>query len=449
MLETLRLQTNPLGFPGYEPPERESVTVSIQKPSGSPWVVIEFDFTVMGGSLGIANGEMICRAFEHAVAADLPVLAVTRSGGARMQEGMLALAQMPATLQAREHYRRNCGRPFVSYLRNPTTGGVFASFASRADIILAEPGATIGFAGPRVALAFTGAELPEGSHTAENAHRHGLADALVAPDDLEQALAQVLEAWEHSPWDPRPVDPAPRHSPAYGPLGAHDAWDAVTSARHPARRARMAAICTPPFGDAIRWGPVSIAGRDSVAIQTSGGIPGPGDFRNARRAIAMAEALAIPLVVLVDTPGADPSASSEAAGIAREIAATMTSAVTAETPTLGLITGEGGSGGALALCAGADLLLIAEGAYFSVIAPEGAAAILHREDIEHVARDLRCGPRDLVSLGLADAVIPDADLSDQIASLLESPGDWSGASTQGGRGRWRGPGSLAHPSDAI
>jgi len=193
---------DPLAFPGYAEQiahartttgETESVVVARGALDGAPVIAFAFEFAFLGGSMGVGAGTRIARAFTLAASEHLPVIALIASGGARMQEGMLALAQMPATLVARSALAR-ARQPFIAYLRNPTTGGVYASFGSSADLLLAEPGATIGFAGPRVAEAFTGTALPPGSHTAEAAFDARAIDAIVAPSDLKTVLIEALRA---------------------------------------------------------------------------------------------------------------------------------------------------------------------------------------------------------------------------------------------------------------
>lgn len=436
----LRATRNVLGFPGYEPPSVESASARIERIGAHELVVVEFRFDVLGGSMGLATGETVCRAFELGIQKGLPVLAITRSGGARMQEGMFALAQMAATLQARDAFRAATGLPFIAHLRHPTTGGVFASFASTADLILAEPGATIGFAGPRVAEAFTGRPLPAGSHSAESALEHELVHALATADDLAAQLDAFIGdtiAGGSLPATPPLWSYAPPDQNAAAGHASVDAAAAVQRARNPSRRARVRALTDlPAVTPRVRAG----ARHGSLIVATDGEVLQVEDFRMIRVQLRLAEAAKTPLIVLVDLPGADPSAESEAAGIACEIAKTMRAMLAASVPILAIVTGEGGSGGALALCAGADRLLICEDAYFSVIAPEGAAAILRRDDLDQVARDLRCGPGDLVAFGLADAVIDDASLPE----VLDAP-SFTGQS--GGRDRWRNPGrALTAPA---
>jgi acetyl-CoA carboxylase carboxyl transferase subunit beta len=408
---------DPLNFPGYAEQLRaahektgctEAVLVAEGTIGAADAIVISFEFGFLGGSMGVAVGERICRAFERAAEKGIQVIALTASGGARMQEGMLALAQMPVTLIAREKLAAS-GQRFVCYLRNPTTGGVYASFASSADLLWAEPGATIGFAGPRVAESVTGTPLPEGSHTTESAHRSCLIDEIIPADQLRSRLEPRREAVALTAL-PEPGFPA---EPETGDV---DAWARVQRARAldrptgpdylepitPLRRGgcdETVVACVANFKR--RW-VVAIA-QDRRA---GDGRIKPGGYQRIRRAISYASRFSLPIVTLIDTPGADPSAASEAGGIAKEISETFEALLNAPVPTVAVVVGEGGSGGALALAA-CDRLLILENSVFSVIAPEGAAAILRRDDLETVARDLRLTAQDLRDKGIADRVLPE------------------------------------------
>lgn len=423
---------DPLEFPGYadalvtatkKSGESESVLVAEGTIDGRPAVVTSSVFEFMGGSMGWAHGERICQAFELATQRGIPLVACTASGGARMQEGMVALAQMPATLQARAAHAA-AGLRMIAVLRSPTTGGVFASYANAADHLIALAGATIGFAGPRVAEAFTGEPLPAGSHTAAHALTNGLVDEVAATPDLARAaLAATLHAGQP---ESRPM-PTMRarwrrsaHHVNAAALPDEDAWRAVQTARDPERRATVrASLAT--IGASAATGETTIGGRPVMLIDLGDDrVPGVAAYRQAQRAMRDAEARNLPLVVLIDLAGANPSAASEASGIARTISETMSLAATASVRTIALVTGEGGSGGALALCAGADVLGICEGAMFSVIAPEGAAAILRRADVDGVARDLRCGPQTLRALGFADAVVPDDRAAEWVVEQLRA-----------------------------
>lgn len=414
------VSTDPLGFPGYRGQlegartrsgASESVVVADGAIDGRPVVALAFEFGFLGGSMGVAAGERICRAFERGATLERPVVALTASGGARMQEGMLALAQMPATMAARARLA-TAHQPFIAYLRNPTTGGVFASFANSADVVWAQPGATIGFAGPRVAETVTGMPLPEGSHTAESAYAAHLVDGLVAPGDVARRLADLLALLATPPRaHDEPIDP-PR---ALG--GVADAWDQVRLARHPQRPTGSDYVdLLVPLNrggapdPTIETGIARVAGEPVVVIaqdrQAGTGRPSPAAFRRARAAIATAERLGLPIVTFVDTPGAEPGARAERMGIAAEISETFAALLGARVPTIACVVGEGGSGGALAFAA-ADRILIQENAIFSVIAPEGAASILRRTDVDQVARDLRLTAQDLLLEGFADAEVPE------------------------------------------
>lgn len=195
---------DPIVFQGYHETlaearertgEREAVICGVASLDGHQVVAAVFEFGFIGGSLSEAAGSKLEAAMQKAAAIGRPFVAVTSSGGARMQEGMAALAQMPRTVAASWELGR-AGLPRISVLCHPTTGGVYASFASLSDFTIAEAGATIGFAGPRVAEAMSGERLPQGSHTAEAALRAGLVDAVVPTDGLRAELAKLLAILE-------------------------------------------------------------------------------------------------------------------------------------------------------------------------------------------------------------------------------------------------------------
>ena len=195
------VSVNPLGFPGYEEKLArmqaqtgltEAVVTGAGRLQGFPVAVGVLDFSFFSGSMGSVVGEKLARLFERAAERRLPVVVVSGGGGgARMQEGILSLMQMAKTSQAVELFGR-CGRPYISVLTNPTMGGVYASFASLGDYILAEPGALIGFAGPRIVERTIRQSLPSGFQTAEFALKHGMVDAVVERKDLKPTLARIL-----------------------------------------------------------------------------------------------------------------------------------------------------------------------------------------------------------------------------------------------------------------
>jgi acetyl-CoA carboxylase carboxyl transferase subunit beta len=419
---------NPLDWPDYKPPEEESVVTGRTE----HYAFAEGRFDVVGGSMGAVHGERVVRAYRRAAEERLPMVVLPASGGARMQEGMVSLIQMARTSTAAAAHAR-AGLLSLALLRSPTTGGVYASYASLADVKAAEPGATIGFAGPRVVELTTGEPLPEGSHTAESAFAHGLLDAVTADG----------AAWIDAALGLREAPLAPRR---FGGVFGHttfddSAWGEVEQARLPFRAsgidwaARLCSSWTELRGTdpVVRAGLATLEGGRLVVVamdrHAADGRPRPPGYRLAQRAIALAGRLSLPVLTVVDTPGADPSAASEGDGIAREIARTF--AVMADLPStsVSVCVGEGGSGGALAL-AHADRLLIQEHAVFSVIAPEGAAAILERDRdrAPEVAARLKLTSADLLRLGIVNAVVPEPDPAAMRAAIVGAlsearPGD--------------------------
>lgn len=411
---------DPLRFPGYADKvatlDHESVrTGLVGAAGGEGYVLIEGDFDVIGGSMGLVHGEKVVRAFDRATEARLPVVVVTRSGGARMQEGMVSLVQMArASAAARRH--SSSGLLSIAVHRSPTTGGVFASYGSLTDLSVAEAGATIGFAGPRVVAEVTGAEVDGTSHTAESALAAGLIDAVRAPDELPAWVAAALgteDAPLHAPRPPNPIRPAPDDP------DAPPAWREVRAARRMGRPSgiHVAAAASTSWTElgssvdrSLRTALATVDGRRVVAVAFDryGGKPTPAGYRLAQRGIALAGRLGLPVVCFVDTIGADPSPTSENDGIAGEIARTLAAMAEVASPTVAICVGEGGSGGALALAA-ADRFLIQEHAVFSVIGPEGAAAILERDGSRApaVAGLLRLTSADLLDLGIVDEVVTD------------------------------------------
>ncbi len=379
-------------------------------------VFVAWSFDFLGGSMGSIVGETICRAYEYAADEGLPIVLMPSTGGARMHEGMASLVQMAATTAAAAtHASKRLLQ--IAVLCDPTTGGVFASHANLADIIVAESGATIGFAGPRVARALTGGHLPEGSHTARGALAAGLVDAVVKRPDLPAYLRALID-WA-APYEPMPV--APVNGAGAAPATA---WEAIERSRSDERpRAREFLdgldVATELHGDraglddpTIRVALAHLEGRPLIVIamdrdRNEARIT-PAGYRKAWRGLRLADQLGIPAVTLIDTPGADASAPSEAGGVAHHIARTFADMLRTRTTLVSVVIGEGGSGGALALAV-ADRFLMQENATFSVIAPEGAAAILHRDASRapEVAEQLKPDARTLHALGVVDELIPE------------------------------------------
>jgi acetyl-CoA carboxylase carboxyl transferase subunit beta len=443
---------DPLDFPGYRDliNGTESVLAVSGTAAGFPLEVVSFDFSYFGGSLGVVAGERVARTFERAVERRAGVLVLMASGGARMQEGMVALVQMAKTIVARQGLAK-AGLPLIAYLRHPTAGGAYASFGALADFVWAQPGATIGFAGRRVAEEMSGEPLPEGSHTAEFGLAKGLIDEIVDATHLRDRVIAVLDlvlGGDH---------PEPIASSAETPGPGGDAWDEVMRARD-ARRptGRMCA-------ESVTAGIVEIRG-DRAGTSNTGLLAGigriagrrfgilahertplpPGAFRASQRLVRMAGRFGLPIATFVDTPGADPTSASEAGGIARAISGTFRDLLEHPRPTIAIITGEGGSGGALAFAC-CDRVYALEHSYFSVIAPEGAAAILRRPDVPQVARDLKVTAADLVAFGIADGVIAEPpggaahEIAAAVAAFAAACGDTDVRATRGIR--WRRAGN--------
>ncbi|MFN8018810.1 MAG: carboxyl transferase domain-containing protein [Acidimicrobiales bacterium] len=411
---------DPLGFPGYAERVATMDGESVRTGLADGFVLVTCDFDVIGGSMGLVHGEKVVRAFDRATERRLPVVVVTRSGGARMQEGMLSLIQLSRTAAAVNRHQA-AGLLSIAVHRSPTTGGVFASYGSLTDLRIAEPAALVGFAGPRVVEQTTGRAVEGSSHSAETALDAHIVDAVVAPEDVLGWVRGALGLEDRPLHAHRPPVPTRQAPPL--PDGTSPAWAAVRSARRLGRPSgiHLAAAATTSWTElgagtdpAMRTALATIGGRRAVVVAMDryapgGGQPGPEGYELACRGVALAGRLGIPIVTFVDTPGAQVSPEAENAGIARAIAHTHAAMAAAPVPTVSVTVGEGGSGGAQALSA-ADVLLIQEGAIFSVIGPEGAAAILERDAARapEVAPLLHLTAEDLVGFGIADALVPDA-----------------------------------------
>ncbi|TQM11211.1 carboxyl transferase domain-containing protein [Pseudonocardia kunmingensis] len=409
---------DPLRFPAYRVPGpgEDPVRTARVALDGAEAVWVDCDFRRSGGTMGAVAGERIVRAYERATQLRLPVVATVSTGGARLQEGMVALVQMTRTASAAARHAR-AGLLSAAYLGSPTTGGVFASWASLAGVRAAAPGAVIGFGGPRVVAQVTGEAPPSTSHTAESALRHGLVDAVVPESDRWAWLAAAVGGRPHARLVPPPGRPG---SPDPTPLPA-DPYEHLLRARGPRRPGGVewASWVTDSWVElagadpAMRAGLGTIAGERVVvvAMDRFAGLsplhlPGPGAFRLVQRAARLAGRVGLPLVTFVDTPGADPAPDAEAGGVAGEIADTLLAMAELATVSVAVVVGEGGSGGAMAL-AHADRLLMLEGSVFSVIGPEAGAAILYRDASRapELTRSLRMTSGEVFRLGVADDIV--------------------------------------------
>lgn len=400
---------------------------------GHRLVIVVLDFRFLGGSLGAAMGEVLLVAADRALADHVPLLIVSASGGARMQEGAIALMQMARVIQALRRLDQ-AGLLTVSLITDPTFGGVAASFATACDVIIAEPGARLGFAGPRVIKQTIGRDLPAGFQTAEHLRAKGLIDLVLPRAELRDTLARLLNPGDREAGRTPPgratlviTDPAE--------LPSRDPWEVVRRARGLGRPttldyvSRLVGDFVELHGDrigdddpAIVGGTGLIAGRPVVVIghqkghdvreltARNYGMAGAAGHRKVTRLLRLADKLGRPAVTLVDTPGAYPGVEAEEGGQAMTIAAALAELARLRVPVVTVITGEGGSGGALALAL-ANTVLICAGAVYSVISPEGCASILWRDTAlaATAAAALRIDARSLLGLGVVDGVIPEPE----------------------------------------
>lgn len=421
----------PLAWQGYDASraraaertgEHESVVCGTASVAGTRVVLIAFEFGFLGGSLGERTGDRLEAAYTHARTHRLPVVPLVATGGSRMQEGMLALTQLQRVAR-QSALTREAGLPQIAALRDPTTGGGWATLGAGADVILALPDAQVGFAGSRVRPP----DADPAAYRAEAQVTAGAADAVVPPTELRETLGRWLRLLTggkatpaRSPTTPEGLAPAP--VPAA--LGSVDlpgtGWDAVRRARSVERpRAasyldayftHRAAIngdrCGGADPDGMLCGFGERDGRTVAYAAQTGTATRPAGYRTAARLIRLADRLRIPVLTLVDTPGAANDAEAERQGAGAAIADLFGVVAAARTPITTLLIGEGGSGGALALAASGNTWATPD-SYFSVIAPELAAAILKRpaDQVEATADQLRIRPQDLVDLGVIRGIV--------------------------------------------
>jgi acetyl-CoA carboxylase carboxyl transferase beta subunit len=393
----------------------ESVLTGEGRVFGRRVAVVACEFDFLAGSIGVAAAERITAAVARATAERLPLLASPSSGGTRMQEGTVAFLQMVKIAAAVELHKQ-AHLPYLVYLRHPTTGGVFASWGSLGHVTVAEPGALVGFLGPRVYEHLYGEPFPAGVQTAENLHRHGVIDGVVPLESLRRTLDRTLKVVADEPEQP----PAP---PPREPLPDVPAWESVEASRRPDR---------PGVGHLLRYGTTErvllsgtgegeaattllalarFGGQPAVVLgqqRVVGGMVGPAALREARRGMALAAGLRLPLVLVIDTAGPALSAEAEQGGLAGEIARCLAELVTLDTPTVSVLLGQGSGGPALAMVP-ADRVLAALHGWLAPLPPEGASAIVYR-DTDHApelaaAQGIRSA--DLLRNGIVDAIVPE------------------------------------------
>jgi acetyl-CoA carboxylase carboxyl transferase subunit beta len=425
---------------------------------GHPLVAAVMDFGFLGGSLGTAAGEAITACAETALAERVPLLLVCASGGARMQEGALSLMQMVKTSQALGQLDA-AGVFTVCLATDPTYGGVAASFASLGDVLISEPGARLGFAGRRVIMQTIRQSLPEDFQTAEFLLEHGLVDMVRKRTQLRRTLCRLLGmatrpdaagARQNPQQEPKQYpeqeQPSWRRLLVADPreLDDTDNWEAVRRAREVGRRGtldfaatvfddfeelrgdRLGGDCTALVGGLARLGrqPVVLLGHhkghDAAELRARNfGMASPAGYRKAARLMRLAAKLGLPVVTLIDTPGAYPGRDAEEQGQSLAIAENLRLMASLPVPVVSVIVGEGGSGGALALAV-ADRVYALNDTTYSVISPEGCAAILWKDAgaAPRAAAAMGVAPRDLLAVGIIDGVLRPASDPGQAARVL-------------------------------
>ena len=434
---------NPLEFKGYEEKVKslkektglsEAVVTGKASIEGNPAVIAVCDGRFLMASMGQVVGEKITRAVERATKEQLPVIIFACSGGARMQEGIVSLMQMAKTAAALKQHS-DAGLLYVSVLTDPTTGGVTASFAMLGDVILAEPKALIGFAGPRVIEQTIGEKLPKGFQRSEFLLEHGFIDRIVERKEMRTVLANILQMHQNFKGSvtQSPIQAVEKERQS---VQAKDAWERVTISRKNDRPVGQDYIRTlfsdflefhgdRCYGDdpAIIGGIARFAGIPvTVIAQAKGkstkenvahhfGMPSPEGYRKALRLMKQAEKFKRPILLFVDTPGAFCGIEAEERGQGEAIARNLFEMSSMKVPILSVVIGEGGSGGALALAV-ADEVWMLENAIYSVLSPEGFASILWKDSkrASEAAEVMKLTAADLKKLGVIEAVIAEPEV---------------------------------------
>jgi acetyl-CoA carboxylase carboxyl transferase subunit beta len=382
--------------------------------------VVVSEFRFLAGSIGRATADRLIAAIKRATAERLPLLAAPASGGTRMQEGTPAFVQMVRIGEAVAAHKA-AGLPYLVYLRHPTTGGVMASWGSLGHVTVGEPGALLGFLGPKVFEVLTGQAFPAGVQQAENLYAHGIIDGVVPPEEIAELLDRALTILTA-----RPGRDTPTRRPQVESFETPETWDAITRSRRPDRpgvRALLKLAAT----DVVPLNGTGQGERDPgvmTALARFGDAPclvlaqdrreqanqpfGPEGLREAQRGMRLAADLGLPILTVIDTRGAALSPEAENRGLAGEIARCLAALVTVKAPTLCLMLGEGNGGGALALLP-ADRVVAAQHAWLSPLPPEGASAIVYG-DADHapeLADRQRVLAADLAALGVVDRIVPE------------------------------------------
>lgn len=436
--------SNPLDFPDYETKleeERQKSKLNEAVVTGEATIgnvrtaIAVCDARFMMSSMGRVVGEKITAAVEKATEEKMPIIIFSCSGGARMQEGMISLMQMAKTSAALKRHHE-AGQLFISFLTDPTMGGVSASFAMLGDIILAEPKALIGFAGPRVIAQTIGTKLPEGFQSAEFLLEHGFIDAIVERSEQRSVLKKILRAHtsgfkkvaRQESQDENTEKVAEKRPKLKAPKTA---WDSVLLSRRPDRPTakdyidRMFSFFLELHGDRLSGDDGAIVGGIAnyygkpvmVVAEQKGksikenkirnfGMPNPSGYRKALRLMKHAQKFNMPTICIVDTPGAFCGIEAEEKGQAEAIARALFEMSDMTVPILSVVIGEGGSGGALALAVANEVWML-EHSIYSILSPEGFASILYKDakKSKEAAEVMKITSKELLALGVIDRVI--------------------------------------------
>ena len=439
-------QKNPLDYPEYEEKItglqektklKEAVTTGVCTVNGIRTVIGVCDARFLMGSMGYVVGEKITRAFERAVEERLPVVMFCSSGGARMQEGIISLMQMAKTSAAIKKHSE-AGLFYLPILTDPTTGGVTASFAMLGDVILAEPGALIGFAGPRVIAQTIGQKLPEGFQRAEFLVEKGIIDGIVERKDLKETISHLLKVHQENK-SYQNYQGQNFIDSGYGAEKIQEknltAWNRVELSRSSSRPTSMEYIqqvfdeFLELHGDrsfrddgAVIGGigmfggqPVTVIGQQKGKnvkenIYRNFGMASPEGYRKALRLMKQAEKFKRPILNFVDTPGAACGIEAEERGQGEAIARNLMEMSGLKVPVLSIFIGEGGSGGALGLAVANEVWMM-ENATYSILSPEGFASILWKDGkrAKEASEIMKITAEDLQKLQIVEWVIPEPE----------------------------------------
>lgn len=438
---------NPLNYKGYEEKlaqlrEKtkldEAVVTGTAKINGSQVVLGVCDGRFLMASMGEVVGEKITRAVEKATKEKLPVIIFACSGGARMQEGIVSLMQMAKTSAALKRHS-DAGQLYISVLTDPTTGGVIASFAMLGDVILAEPGALIGFAGPRVIEQTIGQKLPKGFQRSEFLLEHGFIDQIVERENMKAVVSEIVKLHETSSMEGTVTTSEQTGSETEAvtdqPAVKKSAWERVQLSRmkdRPVGTDYIQALFTDFIefhGDryfkddkAIIGGlarfhgmPVTVIAQAKGTttkenIERNFGMPSPEGYRKALRLMKQAEKFGRPVICFVDTPGAFCGLEAEERGQGEAIARNLFEMSGLKVPVLSVIIGEGGSGGALAM-ATSDEVWMLENSIYSILSPEGFASILWKDSkrAKEAAGVMKLTAKHLKKAGIVERVISEPE----------------------------------------